>query len=387
MKFLHTADLHLGKKLNQLSLLDDQKYILYQIIDIAVKEKADAILVSGDIYDHGIPSQEAQMLFEDFIIKASILNIPMFIIKGNHDSDRLGYAKKFISQNQIFINENLVDSFKPIVFKGTNIFLLPYFSLYQLRGIVDDETAKLETLEDGYKYIFQKMNIDKSQTNILLAHDAFLPSGATDYNLAGSELADFSIGSLTRVDASILADFDYVALGHIHKPQTIMKDKVRYAGSILKYHPKEARDEKSVTLVEINNKKTSVSTIKLVPQRDLKEIEGMFDSLMERGSLDHSDDYVYVKLDDKVSKEDAVPRLRTVYPNIIGLEYPNISYSSVDSGGLSIQKAHEDKPEDLFNDFFKAQNLRDLSLQEKKIVLDAFKSNEKSDNEEPEGNK
>jgi len=368
MKLLHTGDLHLGKKLNKISLIEDQKQVLEEIVEISKKLKIDALLISGDIYDRSIPSEEAQDLFESFLLDLSKNHITTFIIKGNHDSNRVGYAKRFLSLSGIYINENLSNSFIPVKYKDTNFYLLPYFSFYEAKQYFSD--SQFENINDAYKAVIAKMNIDVSQTNILLAHDAILPV-KNEIEFDGSEISANSVGGLETVGVSVFKDFDYVALGHIHKPQTIFKDKVRYSGSILKYHPKESKTEKSVTLVDIQDKKVSISTIPLHPLRDLINEELFFKDALTRPS---TDDFIYFRLLDTNAVESGMSILRERFPNILGIEYPNIKSRFVSAQEISTEEVIKQSGEKLFNDFFKKQNDRDLDDAEKGIVADIFKA-------------
>ena len=371
MKLLHTGDLHLGKKLNKISLIDDQKQVLKEIVKLSLENHIDALIISGDIYDRSIPSEEAQDLFESFLVDLSKNRITTFIIKGNHDSNRVGYAKKFLSFSSIFINENLSNSFVPIKYKDTNFYLLPYFSFYEAKQLFAD--SDFESINDAYKAVIAKMNIDKSETNILLAHDAILPI-KNEIEFDGSEINANSVGGLDTVGVSVFKDFDYVALGHIHKPQTIFKDKVRYSGSILKYHPKESKTEKSVTLVNIENKIVSISTIPLHPLRNLINEELYFKDALTRPS---TDDFIYFRLLDTNAVESGMSILRERFPNILGIEYPNIKSRFVSAQEISTEEVIKQSGEELFNDFFKKQNDRDLASAEKDIVLDIFKTIER----------
>jgi exonuclease SbcD len=371
MKLLHTGDLHLGKKLNKISLIEDQKQVLKEIVKLSLENHIDALIISGDIYDRSIPSEEAQDLFESFLVDISKNHITTFIIKGNHDSNRVGYAKKFLSFSSIFINENLSNSFVPIKYKDTNFYLLPYFSFYEAKQLFAD--SDFESINDAYKAVIAKMNIDKSETNILLAHDAILPI-KNEIEFDGSEINANSVGGLDTVGVSVFKDFDYVALGHIHKPQTIFKDKVRYSGSILKYHPKESKTEKSVTLVNIENKIVSISTIPLHPLRNLINEELYFKDALTRPS---TDDFIYFRLLDTNAVESGMSILRERFPNILGIEYPNIKSRFVSAQEISTEEVIKQSGEKLFNDFFKKQNDRDLDSAEKDIVLDIFKTVER----------
>ena len=371
MKLLHTGDLHLGKKLNKISLIDDQKQVLKEIVKLSLENHIDALVIAGDIYDRSIPSEEAQDLFESFLIDLSKNHITTFIIKGNHDSNRVGYAKKFLSLSGIYINENLSNAFLPIKYEDTNFYLLPYFSFYEAKQYFAD--SEFENINEAYKAVIAKMDIDVSQTNVLLAHDAILPV-KDEIEFDGSEINANSVGGLETVGVNVFKDFDYVALGHIHKPQTIFKDKVRYSGSILKYHPKESKTEKSVTLVNIEDKIVSISTIPLHPLRDLINEELFFKDALTRPS---TDDFIYFRLLDTNAVESGMSILRERFPNILGIEYPNIKSRFVSAQEISTEEVIKQSKDKLFNDFFKKQNDRDLDSAEKDIVSGIFKTIER----------
>jgi len=366
MKFLHTSDLHLGKKLYEYSLIDDQSYILAKIIEIAKENNVDALLISGDIYDHGIPSVEAQNLFEAFLLDLQKNSITTFIIKGNHDSNRLGYAKKFISAYNIFINEDLNNALTPVIYKDVNFYLLPFFNIYNARYVFPDE--KITSIEEAYKLIIEKMQLDKKKINVLLAHDVFLPS-EKGLQLGGSESVETGVGGLQRVGVNILHDFDYVALGHIHKPQTVYKNKVRYSGSPLKYSDKEAEIEKSVTIVNINpEKQVTLDIVPLTPVRDLVKVRGTAAELLQQTI---SDKYVAIELADKSPIVNAMSRLRVNYPYIINLFYKNIQ-KNTNIASLSKHNLDNLNPEELFDNFFQTQNGRAMSNEERDAINKIF---------------
>ena len=243
MKFLHTADLHLGRRLNDIPLLDDQKVMLKQIVEIALDESVDAVILAGDIYDKSMPGADAMSVFDDFISRLAEHDIKVFMISGNHDSgERISYFSGIISRAGIYASEAFNGTLQKVPFGEVDIYLLPYIRPLQVRKFYPDE--EIITYEDAVRAVISKSEVDKSRRSILVSHQY----------IVGAEISDseeFAVGGLDAISASVYDDFDYVALGHLHKPQKVKRDTMRYAGSPLKYSISEANHRKSVTVVEV----------------------------------------------------------------------------------------------------------------------------------------
>lgn len=358
MKLLHLSDLHLGIRLNDFSLLEDQEYILRQIIGIAAEEKADGVILAGDIYDKPAPSAEATALFDRFLTALSELKIPVFLISGNHDSpERVAFGSRILSGSNIFISPvfqgvpeciTLEDSFGPIHF-----YLLPFVKPAHVRHFFPEE--EMESYTDAVSLVLRKAAVDFTQRNVLIAHQ--FVTGAIP-----SDSESISVGGLDNVDASAFDGFDYVALGHIHRPQTIGRETVRYCGTPLKYSFSESKNEKSVTVIELREKGSIlVSQIPLTPMRDLREIKGSYESLTARETYQgtNTEDYLRVILTDEEEIPEAMGKLRTIYPNIMRLEYANRRTEISES--LTGGAAENRSPLELFQSFYAKQNNSEMS--------------------------
>ena len=353
MKFLHISDLHIGKRLIERSLIDDQKHILRKIENIVAKNNFDGVLIAGDIYDKAIPSAEAVELFNEFLTALVEKNVKVFVISGNHDSpERIGFASKILSKAGVYMSPAYNGKIEPIELEDgygkINIYLLPYIKPSYVRQYhpMDEVT----TYNEALKIVIADMNINKDERNILLAHQ-FLGHAEKD----GSE--EVSIGGMDIVDESIFADFDYVALGHIHKKQTI-KNKMRYSGTPLKYSFSENKNKNSVTIVEIKEKnKLTIDEIELSPKRNLVEIKGKFKELTSKEYSDklNKEDYYRIILTDENDIVDGAAKLRNVYPFMLRLDYDNKRTKT--RGSIKAVKEIEKKSTlELFAEFYEKQN-------------------------------
>ena len=374
MRIMHLADLHIGKNILEQSLIDDQKYILNQIINIIKDKKVNVVLIAGDVYDKGIPNIEAVKLFSDFLANLYKLKIKVFIISGNHDSkDRLSFG------NELFINNNV---YIEGVFKGNlkyfqlddeygklNIYMLPFVKTADVRGFYLNN--KIESYQEAIKCIIDNTKIDKNVRNVILVHQ-FVTASGIEVERSNSEI--ISIGGIDNIDVSLFDDFDYVAMGHIHKGQKLIKDTVRYAGSPLKYSFSEVNHNKSVVIVDLLEKgNVKVELVDLVSLRDMRIIRGKLERLLEKDivSLGNSNDYISAVITDDDYVLDAIGKLRKVYKNILRVEYDNKrtndSLEVVSDKLLDLNKVSEI---DLFSDFYKLQNNIELDDNRRKIVND-----------------
>jgi exonuclease SbcD len=373
MRFLHTSDLHIGKKVNEFSMLEDQEHILKQILQIAGEYRPEGILIAGDIYDKGIPGVEAVTLFDWFLTELYQRGLMVFMVSGNHDSsERVEFGGRILTDNKIHIagtyqgkleKVTLWDEHGPL-----NIYLLPFIKPALVRRYYPEVT----TYQEAVEAILKQEDIHKEERNILIAHQ-FITSGETEPERCESETV--SIGGLDNIDASVFEAFDYVALGHLHGPQGIGRDTIRYAGSPLKYSFSEARQIKSVTLVEFGKKaELSYSKIPLQPLRDLRQIKGPIEALTDPKvySQGNTLDYIHATLTDEEEIYDAIGKLRAVYPNIMRLDFENSRTAWNAEALLAAAKVEERSSLELFEEFYEYQNNQPMSEEQRVILKKLF---------------
>ncbi len=359
MKFIHLSDLHLGKRVNEYSMLEDQEYILKEIISIIDKERPDAVIIAGDVYDKPVPSGEAVMLFDGFLNQLADRKIHTFIISGNHDSpERMSFGAHLILESGIHISGAYDGKVKPVALDdeyGTvNVYMLPFIKPANVRRFIDGE---ISSYTDALGAVISGLDIDKYERNLLITHQFVTGASRTD-----SE--DITVGGTDNVDASVFDDFDYVALGHIHRPQNCTSERIRYCGSPLKYSFSEANDKKGVTVVELLDKgNLSLRVVPLVPMRDMVELRGEYQDLMKKSFYENTsyrEDYTHITLTDEEDIMDAIGRLRTVYHNLMKLDYDNARTRS--SAVIEkIDEVERKSPIDLFSDFYELQNNKPMS--------------------------
>lgn len=360
MKFLHLADLHLGKRVNGFSMLEDQAHILRQILAILDDERPDGVLIAGDVYDKSVPSVEAVELLDGFLTELRARGVPVLLISGNHDSpERLAFGGRVMDSCGIHISHvydgvlapvTLQDAFGPV-----HVWLLPFVKPAHVRRWFPD--ADIESYTDAVAEAVAHMDIDTAARNVLVTHQ-FVTGGAR----SGSE--ELSVGGTDNVDSGVFAPFDYVALGHLHGAQQIGRPTIRYAGSPLKYSFSEARQHKSVTVVTLGEKgDVQVRTVALTPLRELREIRGSYDELTARSFYEHTtyrSDYLHLILTDEQDVFDAMSRLRTIYPYLMTLDYDNARTRA--AGGMSAPAETERRtPLELFEALYARQNHRPMS--------------------------
>lgn len=370
MKLFHLSDLHLGKRLCGISLVEDQKYMLEKIIGHINSENPDAVMIAGDVYDRSVPPEEAVALFDDFLFELSELKVPVLIISGNHDSaERLAYGGRILNRSGIYISTefnkyNYDAILKPVTLNDdhgeVNFYLLPFVTPHAVRAARDGRPeTELSSYTDALRTVIDEMSVNTSKRNVLIAHQF----------VTGAEKCDsetFSVGGTDNVDVSVFEPFDYVALGHIHKPQRIGKDTVRYCGTMLKYSFSEADHHKSITVVDIAEKgNIGVSTIALDdPKHDLREIKGSFAEVI---SNEKSDDYIKVVLTDKEEIPDAMNKLREYFPNIMQLSFEN-TRDTVEYKLDEFENGRKLLPFEMFSEFYKAQTNTELNDRQSEIV-------------------
>lgn len=365
MRIIHSSDWHIGKSLNDYSLILDQKFYFDKFIDDLTELKPDALIVSGDVYDRSIPSSEAVLLLDSILNRISIdLKIPTFIITGNHDSkDRMSFAAQFLQKNSVYVESNIAKVIRKISLNNANFYLMPYFELHNIKQIYNN----VQNINDAVKQYCQSMldEMDLSKINVLIGHGFFVySSSALQQEIAGSE----------SVDASIFDNFDYVALGHIHSHKSIGSQKMQYCGSPLKYSIDEANHVKSYNIIDINDvKEICISTKTILPLHDLRVLNGDFAELIVSNSSENCDDYVFVKLTDKNYILGGMYKLKTIFPNILGLSYENIKtdVSLKTSPDLSSKSGEIDEIK-LFCEFFEQANSFGLDAEQLTIVENIF---------------
>lgn len=374
MKLFHLSDLHLGIRLRGISLLEDQRDILEKIIGHIRREKPDAVMIAGDVYDRSVPSEEAVALFDDFLFELSKLDLSILIVSGNHDSaERLACGGRILNRNGIYISpelnrKNYDTILKPIILKDDygeiNFYLMPFATPASVRAAREGRPeTKIANNTDAMRTVISEMNVDTSKRNVLIAHQSIEGALTCD-----SEM--ISVGGLEMVDRSVFEPFDYTALGHLHGPQDFSGGRIRYCGTPLKYSFSEAKHHKSITVVEIGQKGTvGISEIKLDnPLHDLREIKGKFDEVIKEGK---SDDYIKVILTDEEEGVDMMNKLREYFPNIMWLDREN-SRTAAERDFSAIENVNKLSPLELFSEFYKYQTGAELNKRQTEIVQSIF---------------
>lgn len=355
MKFLHIGDIHIGKSIGGFDLIEDQIYILDQILDIAGQEKVDAVLVAGDVYDKSVPGESAVKLFDYFLCRLAEKRVRTFIISGNHDSDeRMNFGSSLFQASNIFISakyegrlcrQTMEDA------EGTvNIYLMPFVKASQVRHFFPDE--EIATYDDAVRAVLKNSGIDPGERNLLVAHQ-FVAGKTEEPRLGGSEsVSTQKVGLVEKIGWDCFEDFDYVALGHIHSPQAVGRNEIRYAGSPLKYSRSEAGDDKSVTIVELGKKgEVSVEQRPLRPLRDLRHIKGRLNQLLAGENISAPEDFIYATLTDENVIENAMGIFQQYYPNTVGIEYDNSHTKEIRQTDIS--QVHEDRTFDgILSEFY-----------------------------------
>lgn len=346
----------MGKTLFDFDLVEDQRYILDQILCIAENESVDGVMIAGDVYDKSVPSEAATRLLDYFLMKLAQKEIKVFMVSGNHDSDdRLNYGSTLFASNQIFISA---------VFDGTlqrqsfadgdtkiDIYMLPFVKASQVRHYFPDE--KIESYDDAVRTIIRNTDINKNNKNILVAHQ-FVSGRGEDPALAGSEsVGTLSVGLVEKIGYDCFDDFDYVALGHIHSPQKVGREEIRYVGSPLKYSLSEANNEKSVSLITVSaEERVKIELVPLKPMRNVRHIKGTLKELLDKRNVKASDDFIYATLTDEDIINDAMGIFQQVYPNTVRIDYDNSHTREIEQVDISKIAENKSFPE-LIGDFYR----------------------------------
>ena len=363
MKLIHLSDLHLGKRVNGYSMLEDQDYILKEILSIITAQSPDAVLIAGDIYDKPVPPAEAVRLFDDFLVQLSRLNVQVFIISGNHDSpERIAFGSRLMDASGIHLSPVCQGTIEPISMTdpyGTvDFYMLPFIKPAHVRRFYEEESESIESYTDAMQTVINHLPINAKHRNVLLTHQFVTGS-------LRAESEELSIGGSDNIDASVFAPFDYIALGHLHTPQNCGDTgRIRYCGTPLKYYFSEARDTKSVTVAELFEKGTlNIRTIPLTPLHDLTEIKGTYDTVTSRSFYENTcwqEDYTHITLTDEEDIPDAIGKLRAIYHRLMKLDYDNKRTRSNTEITADLD-VEQKTPIQLFSDFYELQNNQPLT--------------------------
>lgn len=373
MKLLHLGDLHIGKSVNDYSMIADQKYILDQILTMAQERAVDGVLIAGDVYDKSVPSEEAVRIFDYFLCQLAKQGIPAFIISGNHDSDeRLHFGSALFESNGIYISskyegtlakQTLTDEYGKV-----NIYLLPFVKASQVRHFWQEE--KIESYDQAVRIVVENTDINRKERNILVAHQFVAGKGA-EPEFGGSENAAVqNVGTVEMVGTDCFADFDYVALGHIHSPQRVGRNTIRYSGSPLKYSLSEIDNPKSVPMITLGQKgNVDVELIPLQPLHDMRHLRGRMEQILDRKNISSPEDYIYVTLTDEYVIPDAMATIRQYYPNTMKIDYDNSHTRAV--GKIDVSQVTQEKsfPE-IISDFYQMMYDCEISEEEMKLMLE-----------------
>lgn len=366
MKFAHIADLHIGKRVHDFSMLEDQKYILKQMLKIFQEQQVDGVLIAGDVYDKSVPSAEAVQLFDSFLTSLAKEKIPVYMISGNHDSaERLSFGAELFADSQIYISEVYDGTIRKISVQDeyglVHIYLLPFLKPAMVRHALGRED--IATYQDGVAAALAECEVDTAQRNILVAHQFVTGAGRSD-----SE--EVSVGGIDNVDKEVFEKFDYVALGHIHRPQKVGRETLRYSGTPLKYSFSEADHQKSVTIVELFEKgRIQICEAMLVPERELRKIKGTYLEVTAKNAYtsENQGDYLQVTLTDESDIPGAMEKLRTVYPNLMRLEYDN--RRTRENREIEAAKEQEKRSElELFEEFYELLNNEPMKEEQKRFA-------------------
>lgn len=378
MRFLHLADLHIGKRLNEFSLIEDQKFIFDKILNIIDEKKIEAVLIAGDVYDKPVPSAEAVTVLNSFLNSLAKRNLKVFVISGNHDSqERIGFGAELISRSGVYMSKPFSGNVETHKIKDEygeiNIYMLPFIKPAMVKHVYEE--ADIDSYDSAMAYVMEQTKVDEGERNLLIAHQFVRGADRCD-----SE--EVSVGGIDEVSVENFKRFDYVALGHLHSPQHIKSEFVRYSGTPLKYSFSEAKHQKTALIVDMKEKgNITLEKVPLIPKHDMIEIKGKYQEIMSKDFYKDIDrmDYAHVTLTDEQDVLHAMELLRTVYPNIMKLDYDNTRTRSNNEikGGENVEKK---QPLDLFKEFYELQNNQPMSREQAdfmdKLIKDVWEVNE-----------
>ena len=368
MRFLHTADWHIGKIVHEQSMLADQAYILEQLIEQVEEYEVDAVLMAGDLYDRSLPPKEAVSLVNQTLSRLiNELEVPVFIIAGNHDSnERIEYLSGVAEAKQLYMEGTLKAHTRKVSLKEADIYMMPYADHVLIRQALDQ--PEIRTIEEAVaaqvEQITSSDEFDRSRINMVMFHGYVISGNRTSLEESDSE-RPLSIGTAEWIDQSIFDAFDYVALGHLHKGQKVGSNRIRYSGSPLKYSKSEAAHQKKSFIIDIDRDSLEVTPVPLIPKRDMRIVRGEFDDLIQQ---DWSDDYIFIELTDDMFIQDAMSRLRGQFPQILGLEYVNLRADQSTYQTARSQDLKRQSIESLFSDFFEQYTEHTLDEPRREVV-------------------
>ena len=368
MRFLHLADLHIGKRVNGFSMIEDQKFVFEQVYNVIENEKIEGIIMAGDIYDKPVPSAEAVKLFDEMLTRLVSINLPIFVISGNHDSaERIGFGSDILSAAKVYMSRVYNGNLQKIELEDDygkiNVYLLPFIKPATVKNIYKE--AEIKDYDDALEYVLSQEKIDKTKRNVIVSHQ--FVTGALR-----SESEEVSVGGLDNVSVENYEAFDYVALGHIHRAQQMGRESARYAGTLLKYSFSEEKHNKSMTIVDLKEKgNIEIKEIPVKPLHDLKTIKGKFSKITSEEFYKElkKEDYYRAVLTDEDDILNAIGKLKSIYPNLMSMEYDNTrtrSYSVVDN----VETGETKSPLDYFEEFFEKQNGRKMSEKQRNYLLE-----------------
>ncbi|MCQ2561764.1 MAG: exonuclease SbcCD subunit D [Clostridia bacterium] len=370
MKLIHISDLHIGKRVNEFPMLEDQKYILTQILNIIDEEQPAAVLIAGDVYDKSVPSAEAVETFDDFLCRLAKRGLQVFVISGNHDSaERIAFGGRLMEKSGVHMSPVYSGTVTPITLEDeygkAAFYMLPFVKPVDVRRFFEEE--EIASYTDAIRCAVDHMNIDESIRNVIISHQ--FVTGAER-----SESEEISVGGTDNVDVSVYDAFDYVALGHIHGPQHVKRETVRYCGTPLKYSFSEEKHVKSVTIVELKEKgSVEIRTAELKPKHDMRSVKGSYEELTDRKNYEgtNTDDYLHITLTDEEDVPDAMRKLSLIYPNLMKMDYDNIrTKSAVQFGGA--ENVESKSETELLDELYAMQNGQPMSEVQKNFARDLF---------------
>ena len=363
MKFVHIGDLHLGKVIHQYSLLDIQRELLFELLEFMNQEDIHILLIAGDVYDRFIPSQEAVNLLDEFLTKALLTyHIEVLMISGNHDSnDRMHFASSILSAQGLHIETYLKEEMQYVEIDDVRFYLLPFVKPSQIKGMYQVE--ELNNYQDALSLYMSHQHIDKNYKNIMMTHQFVGHSSVT----SESEIP-LSVGGSEIVDVSLFQDFDYVALGHLHAPQKVSRETVRYSGSLMRYSFDEVQQKKSIVIVDTDD--MSVTTYALHPSVTLEKYKATFEQFMDPHYIYKKDDFLAFELEDQTLIPHAIDQLRVLYPRLLQITYSYLINQQTHQQIKKIQSIEQMDTPALFTQFYQDMKNSELSSQQQKIVLE-----------------
>ena len=375
MKIMHLGDLHIGKSLGDFDLYEDQRYILEQILNLIKEKSVDVLLIAGDVYDKAIPGEKSVQLLDYFLKRLVETGIKTYMISGNHDSDeRLNFGSSLFESNNIYINSKFNGILKRYSlhdeFGELNIYLLPFVKASQVQHFFPEE--KIDSYDMAVRTIIKHSDFDACKRNILVAHQ--FVAGKDDPEIAGSEgLSVHNVGMVEKIGYGSLAEFDYVALGHIHSPQSVCLKHIRYCGSPIKYSLSEVNNNKSVPIITFKDKgEVLVEFAPLLPMRDIRHLRGNIKNLLDKKNISMENDFIYATLTNEDIVNDAMGIFREYYPNTVKIDYDNSHTKEIEN--VDITRITQNKTfDELIRDFYMQMYSCDMDEEELEIVKWAAK--------------